>query len=123
MANIEIYTLGKNGVEHTFEINFDYTINNDGIGPYEYWGTRGFDHGADYLDQIHIREISLVRETPLFNQDGSRKKDSRGIGRYKRSLRSIDKNKLTAVSLENVEEKILENFDWQSDIKENRYSF
>lgn len=27
----------------------DYTVDNDGIGPYEYWGAKGYDAGTDYL--------------------------------------------------------------------------
>lgn len=115
MASIEIYVQGKNGVEHTFEIDFDYTIGNDGIGPYEYWGCRGYDHGTDYLEDVEISSIRLVRETPVFNADGHR--------RYKRSLRAIDKEKLNAVSLEDIENEIRDNFDWQDDIEGRRYEF
>lgn len=30
------------------DVDCDYSIENDGIGPYEYWGFKGVDRGTDY---------------------------------------------------------------------------
>jgi hypothetical protein len=31
------------------EVEVDWTMENDGIGPYEYWGHKCFDKGENYL--------------------------------------------------------------------------
>jgi len=31
------------------EVTLSYYWENDGIGPYEYWGAKGFDRGVDYV--------------------------------------------------------------------------
>lgn len=36
------------------------TIDNDGIGPYEYWGAKGYDHGTDRLI-VEVGEDITVR--------------------------------------------------------------
>ena len=41
------------------EISGDAKWENDGIGPYEYWGFKGFDHGHTYLV---IEEITWDKE-------------------------------------------------------------
>jgi hypothetical protein len=33
-------------------------IGNDGIGPYEFWGSRGFDAGRDYVEDYEISELT-----------------------------------------------------------------
>lgn len=33
-----------------YTIKEDHTIENDGIGSYEYWGYKGFDAGTDYVE-------------------------------------------------------------------------
>lgn len=37
----------------------DFSIENDGIGAYEYWGARGFDHGTNYAE-IAADDLRLV---------------------------------------------------------------
>lgn len=32
------------------EITVGFEWQNDGIGPYEYWGSKGYDKGIDYLE-------------------------------------------------------------------------
>ena len=43
--------------------NVTYTIENDGIGAYEFWGSRGFDRGYDYANIKDIKPI-FSGETP-----------------------------------------------------------
>lgn len=31
------------------QVKLSYYWENDGIGPYEYWGASGYDHGHDYV--------------------------------------------------------------------------
>lgn len=33
----------------SIEVTLSYVWENDGIGPYEYWGAKGFDHGHNYV--------------------------------------------------------------------------
>ena len=33
----------------SIEVTLSYVWENDGIGPYEYWGSVGFDRGHDYV--------------------------------------------------------------------------
>ncbi len=39
------------------KVDIKYIVENDGIGPYEYWGFKGVDHGTNY---ITIEENSFV---------------------------------------------------------------
>ena len=32
-------------IEQDVELEFDVVVDNDGIGSYEYWGSREYDHG------------------------------------------------------------------------------
>lgn len=52
------------------EVTCDYSIHNNGIGPYEYWGFRGYDRGVDYAaiedaawdkSQFTAEEIKLIQ--------------------------------------------------------------
>lgn len=59
------------------EKNFkpEYSIENDGIGSYEYWGMRGFDKGTDYVviegntagsPEIKVQiDIAKIQEDPV----------------------------------------------------------
>lgn len=40
MANTTVY-VEKNGREHEIQVEFGVSVENDGIGPYEYWGVEG----------------------------------------------------------------------------------
>ena len=47
---IEIYRLlDINSEEKEIEFFCDYEIQNDGIGSYEFWGSKEFDKGIDYV--------------------------------------------------------------------------
>jgi len=50
-----IYFLDKNGEEQELELEISYTISNDGIGPYEYWGQRCIDKGFDYAEIEEVK--------------------------------------------------------------------
>ena len=62
---IEIYrTLELNGEEKDIEFFCNYEIRNDGIGSYEFWGSRGYDKGVDYL------ELNVVNwNTALYSEN------------------------------------------------------
>lgn len=48
---IEIYRLlDINSEEKEIEFFCDYEILNDGIGSYEFWGSREYDAGTNYLE-------------------------------------------------------------------------
>ena len=48
-ANGLVIVKSKSGRDHVFQYFADCEIENDGIGAYEYWGARCFDHGSDSL--------------------------------------------------------------------------
>lgn len=37
-----------------FEVDVTYSMENDGIGAYEYWGAKCYDRGTDYVDVYSI---------------------------------------------------------------------
>lgn len=39
-----------------------FTIGNDGIGAYEYWGAKGFDAGRDYLEEFNFEKLAVFSE-------------------------------------------------------------
>lgn len=49
------------------QVECEYGIENDGIGPYEYWGSKEVDHGSDYVeiyntdwDRSNFNEIEIA---------------------------------------------------------------
>lgn len=61
-------------------VNFEIEWENDGIGAYEYWGSRGFDAGNDYAvvsdyDVVELIEhledgttVSISESDPIFKE-------------------------------------------------------
>lgn len=72
-----IYFINRNNEEQELDLDIDYSISNDGIGPYEFWGQRCIDKGHDYaeieeikydkknLTEDEIKEIEKVIEKEL----------------------------------------------------------
>lgn len=50
-----------NGSEHDIKIEFEFDIENDGIGPYEFWGAKGYDYGNDYMVINEVTGAYLIR--------------------------------------------------------------
>ena len=49
--------------EHDYlRISFEFSIGNDGIGAYEFWGARGFDQGQTYIEEWYPVSVELVRK-------------------------------------------------------------
>lgn len=48
---VELPVIGNEEKFKYVEINVDcdYSVENDGIGPYEYWGSKEVDRGTDYV--------------------------------------------------------------------------
>jgi hypothetical protein len=62
MTNMEYnltYYLGIEEEEKEITISVDYSVYYDGIGPYEYWGSKGYDKGNLCAD---INEITYDKE-------------------------------------------------------------
>ena len=92
MPEARISIEGKNGGEHELEVEFTFSIGNDGIGSYEYWGCKGYDKGFDYIDEITIISIYLI-----------------GKGNKKRRIELPD-------MLDEIEEKIHDEFDFEGEV-------
>jgi hypothetical protein len=59
-------------------IDVDYTldvlitsIGNNGIGPYEYWGAKCYDHGIDYAEDWEIRRIMDADGQPVPDEEAA----------------------------------------------------
>lgn len=48
--------------EHELLLKLDVKVAEDGIGPYEYWGCKGYDHGKVVIDEVIASEAYLVRQ-------------------------------------------------------------
>lgn len=48
-----------------------WSIENDGIGPYEYWGAKGYDKGQDYavIDSVEFEDSGLSEQEKLILED------------------------------------------------------
>jgi hypothetical protein len=67
--NVEIYhTLDINSVDTEVEFFCNYEIKNDGIGSYEFWGSREFDAGTNYVELQSVtwdKELYSSRENDI----------------------------------------------------------
>lgn len=61
-GSMTVWYSGENGNEHRLDVEFEYTVNNNGIGSYEYWGHMEYDEGTDYVDDVTLTDVYLVRE-------------------------------------------------------------
>lgn len=52
-------TIDFNGAETDFCGQISYTIDNDGIGPYEFWGQKCYDKGRSYVSEIILEYLIL----------------------------------------------------------------
>jgi outer membrane receptor for Fe3+-dicitrate len=52
----------ESGAEIEADLTLDISIDNDGIGAYEFWGARGFDAGSDYITVEGIKINSILHE-------------------------------------------------------------
>ena len=48
--------------EHVLTAKGNVSWAYNGIGPYEYWGQRGFDKGILTIDDLNIDELTLTNE-------------------------------------------------------------
>ena len=52
---------GKHG-DHEIVIDFEYSVYNDGIGSYEFWGAKGYDKGCNYIEIEEVTYAAIIRE-------------------------------------------------------------
>lgn len=115
MSNIRICIESSSGNEHELEVEFDYSVGNDGIGPYEYWGCKGYDEGTDYIEDVTITGIEIVCNFPRKDKSGNPILSKDGYRQYKEVYRRIDPEKLFCVDLEEIEKKIMEEFNLEDE--------
>ena len=58
--------------EHEILLKLDVKVEENGIGPYEYWGCRGYDHGKVVIDDAIAIEAYLVRQFVVKNDSPAR---------------------------------------------------
>jgi len=55
-----LYTASINGVDYDLEVSIVIdSIENDGIGSYEFWGAKEFDKGTDSIGDFSITNVTL----------------------------------------------------------------
>ena len=91
-----------------FEIylDFDYDIENDGIGGYEFWGMRGYDKGTDYAVVTDITLDSVVE----ILEDGTEVSIE-----DEETLKAIEKSVLAKVQEEADKMDIQDDRDYEDD--------
>lgn len=50
----EIESFEFEGRYYDISVSFEYEVGNDGIGHYEYWGSKQFDAGHDYAEVTSV---------------------------------------------------------------------
>lgn len=46
-------------VEIDCEVEYDFDVENDGIGAYEYWGQRCYDAGTNYVGDVRVESVEF----------------------------------------------------------------
>lgn len=54
------------GKEHELEVSFTFGIGNDGIGAYEFWGAKCYDHGSAYIEEWYDEVFTVVGKTKKY---------------------------------------------------------
>lgn len=112
---------GKSGWAHDVEAIIEYTVNNDGIGAYEFWGERCYDYGHDYIEEAYPVNAKLLRIRYVSSRDQIPKiKGIHNVRYHEKSnvwsyehVRPIDPN---TEALEQLCEHFQENYDFTEDV-------
>lgn len=66
-----IYITSNSGYEHCIKFIAQCSVCNDGIGSYEFWGSRGYDKGTDYIavDSIECYMVRNNKERKIIGND------------------------------------------------------
>jgi hypothetical protein len=59
-------TLDEDFNEMDIEVEVTYSLENTGIGGYEYWGSKEFDKGQDYIEIEDIEVLNIEDMELLF---------------------------------------------------------
>jgi len=130
MAEYTVYVESKHNEEVRIDIEFDYHIENDGIGAYEYWGAKCYDAGTDYMEFDGITDAWLVREClkaktkeeiPAIHGIFEVRQLKDGTWMYSHARR-INKD-TAAIDNDRIAEEICEDYDWKADIPEPDYDY
>lgn len=123
MPKFRTYIEGASGGEHLIEAEFTFSIMNDGIGGYEYWGVKGFDKGRSYIEDVSISSVYLVHERII--KDSIDKLPST-ISKIRKSvkegeefyiLENLKEIHLKPSMIEQLEREIKETFDFTVDLE------
>lgn len=123
MPKFRTYIEGASGGEHLIEAEFTFSIMNDGIGGYEYWGVKGFDKGFNYIEDVSISSVYLVHERII--KDSIDKLPST-ISKIRKSVKEGEefyilensrKIHLEPFMIEQLEREIKETFDFTGDLE------
>lgn len=127
MPKFRIYIIGEARREHLIEVEFTFSISNNGIGPYEYWGCKGYDKGVDYIEDVNISSIHLVRDGIIkdsidkFPSTISRIRKMNKDGRIYYLLENSKEIHLEEEMIQKIEKEIKETFDFTGDLDGDCY--
>jgi len=123
MPKFRTYIIGDSGGEHFIEAEFTFSIMNNGIGFYEYWGAKGFDKQQDYIEDVNISSISLIHEgiikEAIDKLPSSISKIQKHIkeGKEVYVMESMRKISLKEAIMEKLEQEIKQSFDFTGDLE------
>ena len=131
MAEYTGYVESASGFEHEIKIEFDYTISNDGIGHYEFWGAPGYDAGTDYMEIDEVTYAAVVRSGTCETREACPKCPGVTITKTYNKYKNVYEYRWEherAISTDTPEvDKIVddasENYDWKADIPEPDYDY
>lgn len=127
MPKFRTYIEGASGGEHLIEAEFTFFIGNDGIGSYEYWGCKGYDKGVNYIEDVNISSIHLVRDGIIkdsidkFPSTISRIRKMNKDGRIYYLLENSKEIHLEEEMIQKIEKEIKETFDFTGDLDGDCY--
>lgn len=113
-----------NGSVHEIKIEFEFQIDNNGIGDYEFWGEKGFDEGTDFMVITEITKAYLIHsglckakeECPKCSNAIKEAKDKDG-NIYGYRWNYFRKIPVYISGIEKIKENAEESYDWQDEVE------
>lgn len=61
------YVVSESGSEHAVTFEIECSVENGGVGRYEYWGIHGYDKGADHIVRDSEPVLHMLHSTCMAN--------------------------------------------------------
>jgi hypothetical protein len=98
----EIESFVFEGKCYDISVSFEYEVGNDGIGSYEYWGSKEFDAGNDYAEVT-----SVAIEAVEVSEDGEHTpvEDKALLARLENAIDGIVNDKASQIDVSDDSER------------------